>query len=916
MLKEIINKRNIKKYTALVNKINQTYKDIIEHKKSHNFSISEKLQEIKNNATIKHKEKTILAMAYAKLAAKETLNMTYYDVQLIGALALVDGAMAEMKTGEGKTLTCSAAVCANYVLGFTTHVATANEYLAKRDEETLHSLYSHMGISSSFNIPSMSKEEKRQSYKTDVVYSTAQEFGFDFLKDNLIYNPEEKLQPLSFSKVKSIIDEADFILIDEARTPLIISGNAPLQEQDFYYKIKDLANSLKQAPIDHNDKLEDIEIKQTLGDFWLDEKQKTVYLTEKGYHKFEDNLHNINSIEHSTSLYDANNSWLINELLNSLKAQYLYVKDKDYVVQDNKIVIIDRNTGRLSNGRTWTEGLHQAIEAKENLDINPENMTIGSISIQNYFRNYCQISGMSGTIMQSTEEFEEIYHCKTLQIPTNKAIVRIEHEDHIYVNAENKYKSILNDIQDRHHKLQPILIGTTSVAESEIISSMLQQQNLPHYVLNAKNHALEAQIIAQAGEPGRITVATSMAGRGTDIILGGNKETIAELLHKQLLTIENRISFASEAMKNIVITEDIELVINKPSDIDINIYVNQQHIDKLYDEHHLLSELTDNTAKIWNHLYSLKLSIEEQLKQLESSYDQKRKTVFDAGGLCVIGSSRNESRRIDNQLKGRSGRQGDPGECVFYMSLEDSWVSVFGKNPMLAHFIKTLPPEMPISTPSITKVFAKAQNNIESYHFELRKNTYQYDTVTDEGRRKFIDLRNDILFNKQKAKDILYQQLYIDLSTLINKDFLSYAQEHQDNFNVEHISSYSLKELYHFIEQYKNSSEYQYYKEENLDLRYESFLNQVLMRLFDDQKEELWNELNASLLSTLDNYWTHHLSFINEAQKNVGFSGLAQKNPVYEYKKLCFQSFSHMLKNLKEKVVKEFIDMSKIETTI
>jgi preprotein translocase subunit SecA len=391
--------------------------------------------------------------------------MSYYDVQLMGALALVDGCIAEMKTGEGKTLTCSAAVAANFVLGYSTHVATANEYLAERDHKTLEPLYSFLGITSSSSTSKTNKLNKKIAYKCSVIYSTAQEFGFDFLKDNLVYNIDEKVQPISFNKVKAIIDEADFILIDEARTPLIISGEAPVKDFETYQLIKEISQFLTKMPripthniLDPDDYIP--------GDFWIDEKYKTVYLSDDGFENLE-KLALANGLitvsdeqstlaQHLSSLYQNTNSWIIHEVLNALKAEYCYTKDKDYIIHNNEVIIIDQNTGRLSEGRTWSNGLHQAIEAKEGVTVNPETMTVGSISIQNYFRNYVKISGMSGTVMNSTEEFQDIYNTTTIQIPTNKKMIRINHHDKIYLSMKAKYLGIIEDISERNHMGQPI----------------------------------------------------------------------------------------------------------------------------------------------------------------------------------------------------------------------------------------------------------------------------------------------------------------------------------------------------------------------------------------------------------------------------------------------------------------------------
>lgn len=914
-LKSFINQRNLSRYKKLVQEINKHYQ-IIQHYEQK--ELVEALDNLTNNPSLSLKHKTIQAMAIAKRAAQIVLGMTYYDVQLMGALALVDGAMAEMKTGEGKTLTCSASVIANYVLGYRTHVATANDYLAARDEEQLRKLYSFLGLTSSSNISSMQKEQKKEAYLCDVLYSTAQELGFDFLRDNLVYTPEEKIQPLDFNKVKCIIDEADFILIDEARTPLIISGESPLKDKDVYYKIRDIVQHFTVIDSDPNDISRFEEVIEN-GDIWLDRKQYNAFFSEHGYDKLERlslaaglliEPEHYNKNAHI--LYHDYNSWITHEAINAIKAKYLYIRDKDYVVQNNEIVIVDPNTGRLSNGRTWSNGLHQAIEAKENLDIHPENMTLGSISIQNYFRNYGQISGMSGTIMQSSEEFEEIYNCKTIQIPTNKPVVRHEYQDRIYLNQKAKYQFMIEDILARHNKGQPILIGTVSVAESEIISNLLEQQQIQHYVLNAKNNALEAQIIAQAGQPGRVTVSTSMAGRGTDIILGGNKDNILELLKQQIQYVEERISYATQITEqlniDLAIQIDLETIKNH---ITLDTAKNHSDITELYDNELFAQYVVGQPEFIWNRLYQLKFSLEQQLAILEKDWESWRQHVIDVGGLCVIGSSRNESRRIDDQLKGRSGRQGDPGECMFYMSLEDPWVNVFGKSALFAHLIKTLPEDQLISSPSISKVFAKAQRNIESHHFNIRKNTYQYDSIADEGRKKFLGIRNELLFEQNNVKHMLQAKLMEDLSILATEDFISYMEEiqQQDKINIESILALDLEELYEHINNYLQH-EYYGLSNEQHSKKYLPLLEEKINQLILEQEDYVWSELHSITMKELDHNWSHHLSYIDEAQRNVGFSSLAQKNPIYEYKKICFQSFSNMLDSLKQKMIHEFIQVN------
>lgn len=918
--KNLLNRNNLKKYLSLTKEINNLYESLL---LKNNIDYAKELEDLKNNQLLSQKKKTISAMAFAKKAASEVLGMPYYDVQLIGALALVDGCIAEMKTGEGKTLTCSAAVAANYVLGYSTHVATANEYLAQRDLETLKPLYEKLGLSNAYNISTMPREEKRQAYKSAVIYSTAQELGFDFLRDNLIYDINEKLQNPNFSKVKAIIDEADFILIDEARTPLIISGESPMKNDNIYQLLHEVALKLQKMEKAPSYTKFDVE-EHIPGDFWLDEKYKNAHLSESGY----DSLEKL-ALEHglltsngskSPSLYNAENSWLIHELLNALKAEYLYIQDKDYIVQKGEIVIIDQNTGRLSHGRTWSYGLHQALEAKEKVKINPETMTLGSISIQNYFRNYSQISGMSGTIMESSHEFEDIYQCKTIQIPTNRVMIRRDHQDKIYLNINAKYDSIITDVVSRHNKGQPILIGTTSVAESEIISNLLEKNKIAHHVLNAKNNALEAQIIAQAGQPYSVTVATSMAGRGTDIILGGNKEILHATLDEQLTQINARIEQTVMLMEVIHDLTDFSIPVEPLTELEstkpdlFQTAKNQEMLNQLSNEEYLIDQVKNNYPALWNTLFHLQQVILKQKEVLTTLWTQWKEQVLQAGGLCVIGSSRNESRRIDDQLRGRAGRQGDVGESVFYLSTEDSWVSMFGKNPIFTHLAKTLPADQLISSNPITNAFAKIQRKIEGMHSESRKNTYQYDSVADEGRKQFLKLRNSLLEDSTNIKEILHDQLVNSLLPSISEDFLEYLEDKQ-NLNttgletVNYYFNLSIEEMYRHITVFNNENPYADIR--NTSASYEEKLHQFVDTLISKENSEFWTTLNSTTLVYLDKLWTEHLVFIDEAQQNVGFRAIAQKNPLYEYKKICFDSFASMLDSFRVKVQEDYIQLVK-----
>lgn len=922
-LKNFLNYKNLNKYKLLTQKIKGYEQSYIVLKKE---ELAEKFQEVKKNKHISKSHKILHAMALAKVAAKYVFGYTYYDVQLMGALALIDGCIAEMKTGEGKTLTCSAAVAANFMLDFKTHVATANEYLAQRDQETLKPLYDCLGISSSYNNSKMEAIAKKQSYQNEVVYSTAQEFGFDYLRDNLVLTLEEKVQPLDFQHIKAIIDEVDFILIDEARTPLIISGEAPIKEIDIYNKILSfvpLLKKMKEAPEESN-----IFLASELpdGDFWLDEKHKAVYLSESGYEKLErlaleNNLIQKSFQKEDSALYHQHYSWIVHEMLNALKANYLYVKNKDYIIKNNEVVIIDPNTGRLSEGRSWSQGLHQAVEAKEKVIINPETRTVGSISIQNYFRIYHQISGMSGTVMQSSEEFEEIYQSKTIQIPTNKPMIRKNHEDHVYLTMNVKYKKIIEDIQRRHKKGQPILIGTTSVAESEIISELLEQKKIKHHVLNAKNHAKEAKIIAQAGKPYAVTVSTSMSGRGTDIILGGNKELLFQIYQQQKQQIEERKVFfknifeqIQELKKNISYQENQDDSLKIQENLEYDEI--EEYIQKLY-ELDFINYLSNKPIEfVEKYLESLLEIIEYQEKNVRDSWEKWHEQVLLIGGLCVIGSSRNESRRIDEQLRGRAGRQGDPGESIFYLSLEDSWLNIFGKNPIFQKLAQTLPQQEVIVSKMLTKAIIKAQQSIESLYFGFRKDTFQYDSVADEGRKQFFQIRNQLLANFDLLEKLIEKTILYRISPLSSVEFIDFFEnkisikiENEQDF-WKNILTLNLLELDNYSKDFMVENPYiseKYYNQEIV----KKLEEKIKESIYKFKKHPYFQDFCKAAIIELDKQWTNHLSFIEEAQKNVSFRTMAQQNPLYEYKKICFESFSFLIENFKLTVAEQFMEIIK-----
>lgn len=929
MLHKYFNNKQINKYKKDIDSINAIY---TKNKEIKDKDLVKMLLDIKNSHHSK-RHKINSAIAIAKEASEVSLGMSYYDVQIMGALALVDGKIAQMKTGEGKTLMCSAAVTANFVLDYKTHVATANEYLAIRDEETLKPLYLALGISSASNIAGQSIQTKRDSYQVDVLYSTSQEMGFDYLRDNLVKNIIDKIQPQDFSKVIAIIDEADFILIDEARTPLIISGSSSPQGDEFYHKLRIIALDLKKMAHEPIKTLTG-EYDTPPGDFWVDYKTRSVYLAENGYHILEKLLIE-QELMSGKNLYTKENLWLVEEVLNALKAQYLYIIDKQYVIQDGEIIIVDENTGRLSIGRSWSDGLHQAIEAKENLQINSMTSTLRTISIQNYFRHYGKISGMTGTASVCREEFDEIYNCPVLEIPTNRPMIRRDYPDKVFIEAKYKYQAIIKDIKSRHNKGQPILVGTTSVSESELISQMLHKENISHYVLNAKNHSLEAQIISQAGVYGAVTVATSMAGRGTDIILGGNKEEIIKIKQHQIDNLEyiNQMILQSLSEKE----EHLEsLEIHQNPSYDFTNLVNiQTFIQTTYDKG--FEREVNLLKKDLNDVLFLQFFLRQQIIEIENNWKSNRQKSIDTGGLCIIGCSRNESRRIDDQIRGRSGRQGDIGESAFYISFEDNWLKVFAKSSMFKILKNNLEPDQPIASSFVSSSIEKAQRSIEGMYFDSRKHTFQYDSVLNESRVNFFKIRDKVITDNSLIKAILLDSIKDNLDKIEDMDYISSEQikVKEKVYNLSDAIDISLD----------NKVDFKYRKEILLNILQQLFslnsknafklmhvielqgfwqkvgsglvkneedlkkiLETGIMDYFSFMEDDFWNWFKTCCLEDLDNIWIDYLSVTEEIRNSSNLSTMAQKNPLYEYKKSCYELFKNFIEKFRETMLNVMMD--------
>lgn len=739
------------------------------------------------------------AFAVVREAGVRALGMRHFDVQLIGGMVLNDGRIAEMKTGEGKTLVATLAAYLNALSGKGVHMVTVNDYLAERDSEWMGKLFSFLGMTTGVIVNAMSPEQRREAYAADITYGTNNEFGFDYLRDNMAFGVEDKVQrELNYA----IIDEVDSILIDEARTPLIISGPTD-DKSDLYVKLNELVKGLT----------EEVESKEG-GEYTIDEKSKQAFLTELGHEKVEQLLITSGLLSENESLYDASNIGLMHHVYAALRANALYQKDVDYIIQNNQVVIVDEFTGRTMPGRRWGEGLHQAVEAKENVKIQSENQTMASITFQNYFRMYKKLSGMTGTADTEAFEFQQIYGLEVIVIPTHREMAREDAGDLIYLTAKEKYEAVVEDIEDCYQRKQPVLVGTTSIEVSEYISSRLTAKKVPHEVLNAKQHEREAQIIANAGALGSVTIATNMAGRGTDIVLGGRDDA-------------------------------------------------------------------DGLSDDWK---------------------AKHQAVLDAGGLRVIGTERHESRRIDNQLRGRSGRQGDPGASRFYLSLEDSLMRIFASERVSGLMQKLgLEKGESIEHPWVSKAIENAQRKVEGHNFDIRKQLLQYDDVANDQRRVIYDQRNEIL----EASNIA------DMIASIREDVVDQLidvyipkQSMEEQWDIDGLQA-ALEDEFDCKLQIKELLD----KDDSL---HEEGLRELILKsIVDDyaKKEmlagtEVLRHFEKSvMLQTLDSLWRDHLSAMDHLRQGIHLRGYAQKDPKQEYKREAFELFTALLDALKREVV-------------
>jgi preprotein translocase subunit SecA len=765
------------------------------------------------------------AFAVVREAGRRVLGMRHFDMQLIGGMVLHYGKIAEMRTGEGKTLTATLAVYLNAIPGKGVHLVTVNDYLATRDAEWMGRIYRFLGLSVGINLSQMPHDEKQAAYVADITYGTNNEFGFDYLRDNMVYSAEERVQR---GLAYAIVDEVDSILIDEARTPLIISGQAE-DHTELYLRMNAVPPLLTVGEAAKNEGEVDT------GDYTVDLKSHQVLLTEAGHEKAEEILARLGMLAEGSSLYEPANILLIHHLYAALRAHNLYYRDQQYVVQNGEVVIVDEFTGRLMSGRRWSDGLHQAVEAKEGVAIQAENQTLASITFQNYFRMYGKLAGMTGTADTEAYEFHQIYGLETVVIPTNRPMVRKDANDQIYRTAPEKHAAIVADIRGCHERGQPVLVGTTSIENSELLSALLQKEKLPHQVLNAKQHAREAEIVAEAGRPGMITIATNMAGRGTDIVLGGN--------------------------------------IEKPT-------------GAIRDDDALSSE-----------------EKEKRIAALKAEWQTVHDQVLAAGGLHIIGSERHESRRIDNQLRGRSGRQGDPGSSRFYLALDDSLLKIFAGERLNTIMVRLKMPEgEAIEHPLVSRSLESAQRKVEQRNFDIRKQLLEYDDVSNDQRKVIYQQRNELLDSEDIAETITAMrqgQIHDTMRLYIP------AESVEEQWDVSGLETALAAELHLKLpvgEWIKADPQ--------LDD------DEILKRLLDagdaayvektsNVDHAAWAGFERNvMLQSLDTHWREHLSALDHLRQGIHLRGYAQKNPKQEYKREAFELFEGLLQVVRSEVSK------------
>ena len=766
------------------------------------------------------------AFAVVREASKRTLRMRHFDVQMLGGMVLHNGKIAEMKTGEGKTLVATLPAYLNALTGKGVHIVTVNDYLANRDAEWMGKIFHFLGLTVGVNLPHMEPEKKRAAYAADITYGTNNEFGFDYLRDNMAMHPEERFQRgLHYA----IVDEVDSILIDEARTPLIISGQAE-DRTELYQRMNQVAPLLTRQKEEKKP-----DQPEPPGDFFVDEKNHQILLSEAGHQKAEEILTRVGMLPEGASLYEPAYINLVHLLYAALRAHHLFHRDQHYVVQEDEVIIVDEFTGRLMQGRRWSDGLHQAVEAKEKVQIQNENQTLASITFQNYFRMYGKLAGMTGTADTEAYEFQQIYGLETVVVPTHMKMVRIDKQDQVYRTAKERYLAVIKDIRDCTQRGQPVLVGTTSIENSELISGMLTKEKLAHQVLNAKQHAREAEIVAQAGRPKMITIATNMAGRGTDIVLGGNVE-------KQCDFVEADEALAPEEKK---------------------------------------------------------IRVEKLRGEWQALHDQ----VVKAGGLHIIGTERHESRRIDNQLRGRSGRQGDPGSSRFYMSLEDPLLRIFaGERINRIMVMLKMPEGEAIEHAMVTRSIESAQRKVEARNFDIRKQLLEYDDVANDQRKEIYALRNTILDSQDVSATIA------DLRAGVLRDMLlQYIPEDsiEEQWDIAGLERALKAELLLELPLSR-------WLDEEPELQPEALLERIVARAEEAYRAKVPAGAETSfhqyerymVLQILDAHWREHLAALDHLRQGIHLRGYAQKNPKQEYKREAFELFGAMVEAVKLEVTK------------
>ena len=823
VLKSIFGSRNdrlLKQYRATAQTINKLEADIA---KLSDEALRQKTDSFKQRFAQGESLDALLPEAFAVVreGSSRVLGMRHYDEQLIGGMVLHYGKIAEMRTGEGKTLMATLPVYLNALAGRGVHVVTVNDYLAGRDAEWMGRLYRFLGLSVGVILSQMPSGDKQAAYAADVTYGTNNEFGFDYLRDNMATQVGERFQrTLNYA----IVDEVDSILIDEARTPLIISGQAE-DNVDVYVRINTLVPQLVRKAGEADE--------EGPGDFSVDEKNNQILLTESGHEHAENILTQAGLLPVGGSLYDPANITLIHHLYAALRAHHLFHLDQHYVVQDGEVVIVDEFTGRLMSGRRWSDGLHQAVEAKEGVSIQKENQTLASITFQNYFRMYGKLAGMTGTADTEAYEFQQIYNLETVIIPPHRPTIRKDLMDKVYLTAKEKYQAVIADIKDCYERGQPVLVGTTSIENSELLAKFLERDTLPHQVLNAKQHAREAEIIAQAGRPKMVTIATNMAGRGTDIVLGGNVEKQIDLVRA-----------------------DAKL---------------------------------DDAAK------------EQRIAQLKAEWQQLHQQVLDSGGLHIIGTERHESRRVDNQLRGRSGRQGDPGSSRFFLSLEDPLLRIFASDRVTAIMNKfKLPEGEAIEHSWVTRAIENAQRKVEARNFDMRKQILEYDDVANDQRKVIYQQRSELLESADITETIQAMRDGV-LESTISQYIPPHSMEEQ--WDVPALEKALAAEFHLELPLLKWLEEDKQFNEAALRVRIREHAQQQCQTKVNAVGAEAMHHYErVVMLQSLDVHWREHLSALDHLRQGIHLRGYAQKNPKQEYKREAFELFAAMLEAIKLEV--------------